>query len=252
MGLDFARMVHCRGVVGYANEIDPDTWVEKPEDDGLFLLDLRTGESRLILSIADVIRANPCEETQEGPAWFNHVYLNPDGDRLLFLCRVRTPEKWHTSMWSVDPDGSDPECQIDYGHWTSHFAWYDARRVVVSTSVLGPRRFAEFTDRLHDHRPFGGGVLPSDGHNSFSPDGRWMVCDAYPKGPERLAELMLYHMERREKVLLGRFYSDAKYTGDIRCDLHPRWSPDGKTISFDSVHGGSRQIYLADVSGIVA
>ncbi len=32
------------------------------------------------------------------------------------------------------------------------------------------------------------------------------------------------------------------------CDLHPRWAQDGSTITFDSVHEGTRQIYALDVS----
>ena len=56
LGLNFARMAHCRAVVGYANDMDRDSLQPHPADDGLFLLDLREGSSNLILSITDVIR----------------------------------------------------------------------------------------------------------------------------------------------------------------------------------------------------
>ena len=32
-----------------------------------------------------------------------------------------------------------------------------------------------------------------------------------------------------------------------RCDLHPRWRPDGRQLGFNSVHEGSRQVYVIDV-----
>ena len=47
------------------------------------------------------------------------------------------------------------------------------------------------------------------------------------------------------------FVSEPVFTGDVRCDLHPRWSADGRQVSIDSVAGGDRQIVLIDVSDIV-
>ena len=251
IGLNFARMSFCRPVVGYANRIDPAIWAEKPEDDGLLEIDLKTGESRLLLSIAEVVGRYPHSATKEGHVWFNHVYYNTDGTRMLFLCRVKRGDRFITSMWSMNADGSELKLQIDYGYHTSHFAWRDTRRIMISTDLTGDMQFLEFLDRERTFEPFGNGAFPSNGHNAFSPDRQWVVCDSSPKAPDRLAELMLYHIGAGQKISLGKFHHPPIYTGDIRCDLHPRWSPDGRAITFDSVHEGSRQIYLADVSDVV-
>ncbi|RKU26018.1 hypothetical protein C6497_14640 [Candidatus Poribacteria bacterium] len=69
----------------------------------------------------------------------------------------------------------------------------------------------------------------------------------YPRGTERYTELMLYNITENRKVFLGKFQQDKQFTGDIRCDLHPRWSTDGKTITFDSIHENTRQIYCIDL-----
>ena len=37
----------------------------------------------------------------------------------------------------------------------------------------------------------------------------------------------------------------------LHCDLHPRWRIDGKQVTFDSLHEGSRQIYVVDTAGVV-
>lgn len=31
----------------------------------------------------------------------------------------------------------------------------------------------------------------------------------------------------------------------LHCDLHPRWNFDGTKVAFDSIHEGTRQIYIA-------
>jgi len=254
LGLHYARMSRCRPVVGYADPRPPRDPVSYPEDDGLFLVDLESGESYLVLSIADVIRALPAEETLAGPAYFNHVEFSTDGRRLLFFCRIQKPGGgFYSSLWTVNPDGSGLACQIDYQHKVSHFAWRDGRRLLISTDVLGRgMQFVEFTDGAGDFRPFGEGVLPGDGHATFSPDRRWIACDTRPEEPDRLSELLLYDVARGTKVSLGRFHQPEPFSGDIRCDLHPRWSADGSAVSFDSVHEGSRQIYMADVFDVVA
>lgn len=249
LGLNFARMAHCRAVVGYDNAWQEE-WIDRPEDDGLYLLDFRDGSSKLLLSIADVARAFP-DTAPDGRWWFNHIYFNTDGTRILFLCRSRVVERQHTtSMWSVNTDGTELELQIPPGHKTSHFAWRDAERIMVSSDVLGPMQFIEFRDRIRDFTPFGGDAFPADGHNAFSPDRQRIVCDTYPLGDERLSEVFIYHIETGRRVDLGRFHSEPHYTRDIRCDLHPRWSRDGKTITFDTVHGNTRQIYIANVADV--
>ena len=37
----------------------------------------------------------------------------------------------------------------------------------------------------------------------------------------------------------------------LHCDLHPRWRNDGLQVTFDSLHDGSRQIYIVDTADIV-
>jgi len=50
--------------------------------------------------------------------------------------------------------------------------------------------------------------------------------------------------ERRDREL-GAFAALPISVTDTRCDLHPRWLPDGR-ISFDSTHEGFRGLYLLD------
>ena len=47
---------------------------------------------------------------------------------------------------------------------------------------------------------------------------------------------------------MGAFFVPEPYRQTYwRCDLHARYRPDGKQIGFNSVHEGSRQVYLRDI-----
>jgi hypothetical protein len=53
-------------------------------------------------------------------------------------------------------------------------------------------------------------------------------------------------------VPLGAFHSPPQYTGEWRCDTHPRASRSGKLVCIDSPVGAAgRQMHLIDISGIV-
>jgi hypothetical protein len=148
MGLDFARMAHCRPVVGYANDMEPAQIDPFPEDDGLFLLDLESGRSRLAMSIAEVVRASGYSMQRGGIAWFNHIAFNTVGSRLLFFLRIKLPgpQNHLTSVWAIDPDGGNLQCQIDFQYSSSHFAWRDPHRVTISTELTGEMNFVDIEE----------------------------------------------------------------------------------------------------------
>jgi Tol biopolymer transport system component len=88
------------------------------------------------------------------------------------------------------------------------------------------------------------GFFKRDGHCSYSADGRWMLYDSYPDAQRRQG-LWVYDLRQRQPRELGQFLSPKVPVIDIRCDLHPRWLPDGR-VSFDSTHEEFRGLYVAE------
>ena len=98
-----------------------------------------------------------------------------------------------------------------------------------------------------DVREFGTGIVPSDGHCSLRPGGGWILNDSCPD-EARLQSLHLVRERDLRRIELGRFYAPPEVTGQVRCDLHPRWNRDGTQVCIDSAHEGSRQMYVLEVA----
>jgi len=253
VSLNFARLHITRPGYGYAGDGDDPRMEENyPGDDGLYFVDLETGESRLIVSCADVFRLNPPPGQKAAQLlWMNHTLINPGDTRVFFLgrCPGIDGRGRLTAAYTVNLDGSGLRCVLPYDWSASHFDWLSAERLMVTTRYQGKTPWCHllFTDTGgdRDYRVLGEGILTHDGHGVFSPDGRWMATDSYPDGRHQRT-LMLLDMENDALLRLGRFHDPPdNFTGPCRCDLHPRFNRTGDLICFDSVDDGTRQVYLA-------
>ena len=69
-----------------------------------------------------------------------------------------------------------------------------------------------------------------------------------PLKQDGMREVLVFDEQTEQVIGLGRFHVPPRYRGSVRCDLHPRWNHDGNLVCIDSVHQGSRQMYVLDVS----
>lgn len=252
LSLNFARLHRCRPGYGYCGVVDPGEHEDHPEGDGIYLMDLETGQNRLILSLARIVRDWHREEMDGVQHWFNHLLFNSDDSRFIFLHRWyrREGPGRYTRLFTANPDGSGVYL-LNADDMTSHFDWRGKTHVLAWAHRHGVgNRYFLFRDGTQEHEIIGEGVFSSDGHCSYSPDGRWMLTDTYPDR-ERMRTLILYRLADGKRIDIGRFFSPPELDGEIRCDLHPRWSRDGRQVCLDSVHEGHRQVYVIDVAGIV-
>jgi Tol biopolymer transport system component len=229
--------------------------VAAPEDVGIWLVNLNTGYSALILSIADVVKIpQPGFDLSEAMHWFNHLLFNTSGSRFGFLHRWRKEGQrgFSTRMITATPEGKDLFILDPSGH-TSHFIWRDAEHILAWTQPEGrPARFYLFEDKTRQVEVVGENVMTGNGHCSYLPGNEWILNDTYPD-KEGKQHVYLYHVASQKKVLLGSFFAPPEYRGEWRCDTHPRFSPDGRSVVIDSAHGGNgRQMYLIDITRILA
>lgn len=253
---DFRRLNEVRPGYGYAGIPDPNTKTLAPTDSGIWRVDLNSGDAKMLFSVADLAAFGTLPVDARGAKqWFNHLLFNQDASRFVFLHRWRPmteTTKFRTRMVTSSADGKDWHV-IDPSGFTSHFIWRDPRHLLMWTKPEGhPPGFYLMRDQTDISEQIGAGVMTSDGHCTYLPGfgDRWILNDTYPD-KERLQHPYLFDVNTRTRIPLGHFPSPKEYTGEIRCDNHPRFSPDGTKVVIDSPHNGGRQMYLIDIAGIV-
>jgi len=79
----------------------------------------------------------------------------------------------------------------------------------------------------------------------------WILNDSYPSRSTRLQSVFLYHEPTNQRIPLSDLYLPTDYTGEWRCDTHPRFTSDGNFVIVDSPNWDGRQMYLLDIREIV-
>ncbi len=272
--VDMDRLQFYRPGYGYPLITDRDLRAKAPADQGIHRMDLKTGESRLILSLAEIAGMHrPLGSVADYHHWFNHLLINPGGTRFIFLNRsrpvasmaemdafLREHPTWQrpgftphhlTRAMTAGVDGKDVYVLNDSGTF-SHFIWKgdDVVTAWATTDDGGKAAFYEFRDRSRQHLMLDNEAMPENGHNTYVPrtNYEWILNDTAPAADDRKQTLYLYHVPTRRKVVLGRFFEPERFQGELRCDLHPRCDQQGSRVFFDSTHeGGLRQMYCVDI-----
>ena len=259
ISLNYARIRLTRPDYGYAGPgQDPLTGEAYPENDGLFLVDLMTGKAKLIVSIASV-RSQMPPVGPKGLAYFCHTVFSKDGKRVFWLSRgidwydpiAEKASSWTTSAFTCNVDGTQVRRCFPDNWGGSHFNWLDDKTMAVTVYPKDHARGAwhvRFTVGEEEKvKRLAPGILDWDGHCVWSPNGKWISTEGYfDKTFHRHWALMRTADEA--VIPVGSFFVPEAYRGGFwRCDLHGRWRPDGKQIGFNSVHEGSRQVYVMDV-----
>ena len=231
------------------------------DHDGLFLIDLRTGKEKLLVSYRTMLEQHSYRYCTEGRyIWLNHAIFNCDSTRVLWLLRQAGNQhqvhNWQTFMYTCGIDGTEPVCvlpDVYWSHWMiSHQIWgRTPHEILVDANWDGTGYHAVVFDE--SEHPFRAVKLADShgcaAHMIFSPDGTKLLADSY-SGTEGIQTLAMIDVKTGKMEILGRFNHRPEKVDDddTRCDLHPRWSRDGHYITVDSIHDGKyRGCYLLKI-----
>lgn len=259
ISINYARMYHTRPDYGYPGEgQDPRLDISWPEDDGLWLVDLITGKAQLIVSVASQKERMTQMNDPKGLAYFCHTVFSKDGSHIFWLARtVENLEKqgsyvgkWETTSFTCNVDGTDVRRCFPDKWGGSHFNWLDGETIIVTANVYGGKEVGHVMVTVGDEENrvhVAPGLMDWNSHCLFSPNGKFVSCDGYIS-KDMYRGWSILRVEDWAVMPIGIYYVPRIYKRIYtRCDLHPRFRPDGKQIGFNSVHEGSRQVYIRDI-----
>lgn len=192
--------------------------VGAPDDDGVFTIDIGTGQSKLLLSlkvIHEKIQAH-LKDSESGGLYGFHVKWHPDSEWALIMVRWlsshRTGGTTRNFLLAYRPRLNDLRLVLGADDWGNghHPNWWSTELKVIMNLPARPRRKIEtliyrilsraakpfglsrsipnglrFTsiDALTGERRIVAPKLNGSGHPSIDPSGRFIVTDAYPGEP---------------------------------------------------------------------
>ena len=257
LSVNFSRMFDFRPGYGYAGIPDSAANVPTPADDGIFLMDLATGQEKLIIPFPVIAELFAKKfKIKNAKLLVNHITFNPAGNRFVFLVRNMplpgaTSDGWLTLAATADIAGQDIHVLAN-SFAASHYIWRDNEHLLIYADMQGPWKMdlCLVEDRASRHALIQPDYFTFDGHCSYSPDKQFILYDSYPDA-DGYRLLLLYDIRQKKGLQLASLFSGKKVhqpNEDARCDLHPRWNRGGTAISFDSTHEGRRHVYTMDLT----
>ena len=250
------------------------------DDDGLWFTDLHTGGRRLILSIADAVKAIPelrdLDEAglREWEVYGFHAKWNPQGDRLIWtirryrnngenrfnaFSRSGEGEGVRFDVLTLRPDGTDVHDAVPAERWEHgghHINFFpDGRALSANVRLPGEAELSLVRCDL-DGGNFGKLTEKTigSGHPTVHPDGRHVLTDTYQH--ESLAfgdgSVPLRWIDRgsdTERVAVRAMSRVGQTGGVLRVDAHPAWDRTWRWTTFNGVSGtgdGTRRVFVAD------
>lgn len=249
LSLDFSRLHRLRKGYGYAAVPENTANEDLPDKPCIWKMDIETGTVVELLKYTDFASFESRSEMLGAVHKVNHLMISPNGKRFMVLHRWFKGQRKYTRLVTCNLDGTEM-CNLSDDDMVSHCYWKNDNEIIAFENkhnegtgyYLMKDKTIEYKRLWYD--------ISNDGHPSYSSDQSKIVIDSYPD-KTRIATVRVLKesdLAGDNTNILAKIFAPFKYDNDTRCDLHPRWSHDGKKICFDSVFEGHRGLYVVSVN----
>lgn len=247
LSINYRRVLSLRPDYGYRNlpKLSRQELLNL-EDDGIVKVCYTDGTSMLLFSLKDIVHVSYKNLFQSSLHKVNHLMISPLGDKFIFIHRCYNSGKRYDRLMLACSNGKFLKIIADYD-MVSHCFWIDNEKILGY--LRGPNghdgywkidlcsgEWSEITTL--------NSVNCGDGHPHVL--GPSFVTDTYPD-KARMQKLLIFDFISEDFEVIGSFKHGFSFYGETRCDLHPRFSHDGKIVFIDSVFNGKRRLYKIDL-----
>ena len=249
--LDFSRLHNLRPGYGYSALPEVTEGEALPDSPCIWRLDIESGEVTPLLKYTDFANFQTRTEMKEAGSVHkvNHLMISPNGERFMVLYRWFCGQRKYTRLITCNMDGSDMYLLSD-DDMVSHCYWKNDEEIIAFERKKNEGNgYYLMKDRTQEYQHLWP-QLNNDGHPSYCPtDNNLVVFDTYPNRA-RVQEVKIAmdsDVEGKDIKVLAKVFAPFRYDNDTRCDLHPRWSRDGKKVCFDACFEGHRGLYVVNL-----
>jgi hypothetical protein len=249
LGLNYGRLARLRLVTGYPGALDWSKDYLAPENDGIFMVDVKTGKKNLLVSYRQLeqkLKESKPDLDHSG-LFINHTLWNRDASRVYFFLRAGWSGQGKERInvpFSIHADGTG--LQLHGMHIGGHPEWDKGNVLIGIKKGEGDAPDEQIRYNVDTREIIGqlgtSEMFPKpEGDISLSPNGDLFV-NGYSASNKNF-----YAVYRRSDGAFSRSEGIDKglYSGDIRIDPAPRWNRTNDAILVPGIDkNGTRQMFM--------
>jgi hypothetical protein len=247
LGLNYGRLARLRLVTGYPGALDWSKEDNAPENDGMFIVDTKTGEKRLLVSYLQLEKKlkERHPHIEHDGLFINHTLWNRDCNRIYFFLRAGWNGQGYKRInipFSIHSDGTG--LSMHEIHIGGHPEWAEGNLLI---GRQGKKQVFYDVDKKEIVGQLGHpGLFPNpEGDIALSPDGNYFV-NGYKQGAENF--YMVYRISDGSFARSKGLHKGA-FGGNIRIDPSPRWNRSNDVILVPGINKNrTRQMFLIHVT----